>query len=89
MLGRKALTFSDLFHTHTPWSPLVQQPTSFHSLKLIVQHEGAEAIGDIVVGQELEEVLVELKRQWELVEDLKSKDKETISSLATASAPAM
>ena len=77
MLGGEALALRHLLHTHAPCSPLVQQPTSFHTLKLIVQHEGAEAIGDVVVGQELEEVLVELKREWELVENLGSRDKET------------
>ena len=51
---------------------LIQEPTGLHAPKLIVQHERSKAVGDMVVGKELEVILVELKRHRELVVDLQT-----------------
>ena len=45
---------------------LLQHPAGFHTLALTVQHESAEPVGQLVIGQELKVVLVELKRHGKL-----------------------
>ena len=49
---------------------VLHQPTRLHSLKLIVQHERAEAVRHVVVRKEPQEVFVVLKRLRKLTVDL-------------------
>ena len=48
----------------------VQQPAGCHALGLAVQQEGAETVGDAVVGEETEVELAELEGERELGVDL-------------------
>ena len=45
---------------------LFQQPPGFHALALTVQHERPESVWQVVIGKELEVVLVEFKWHWKL-----------------------
>lgn len=44
--------------------------TQLYTLVIRVQQKGSEAIGHIVISQELQIVLTELKLHWELMMDL-------------------
>ena len=52
---------------------LFQHPPSLHALALTVQHECAEPVGQVVIGQELQVELVELKRHRKLQVNLQMK----------------
>ena len=51
---------------------VVREPAHLLALVFRVEQKGAKTHGNVVIGEEVQEVFIEFKRQWELAQDLEN-----------------